>query len=148
METIKRYRLIEPMPLHEVGDTMYAYPDDIEYQWETGDTSYKLPAKLVESDAKFFEQVYGNFIEGQQIYFVSGDGTIIEEEFIYTRHKKLINFGNIFTDIITANQVREKFGKVLSGESILFSKEDVEEMYILLINGDIFTLKSKLNVFI
>jgi hypothetical protein len=145
MNMTKRFRLLKPMPSHTVGDILSKYLDEAEYQWESGDKSYTLPISLVESDANFFEEIIGNFTEGQLIYFISSTGKVIEEEFIYARHKELIEFKNIFTDSKSAELACLDLNKFLSGECYLFTKEDIEAMYISLLNNDISSVKSKLS---
>jgi hypothetical protein len=145
---MRRFRLLLPMPSHSIGDILFLNVLENGYIWETGDTSYVLPPSIVESNTDFFEELSVHYEDGTPIYFITAEGGIISEPFQFIRHKELLKFGNIFDDKKTAELSSNIIKRVLSGESIVFSKEEIEEVYINILNGDISSVKTKLSDFI
>jgi hypothetical protein len=98
---IKAYRLQQPMPFHKVGDMLYkTHHDDVVYTWQefTSDPyTYYLDAKIVESATDFFEEMTEHeWIQGEDIFFISTVGTILDEEYHPKRHADLVAYGNAF----------------------------------------------------
>jgi hypothetical protein len=134
------YKLLKPMPGHEVGDFVVLNDFDI-YTFET-EPKYKLDQEQVEKNPDWFEKNIIGWERNQLIYFIDVLGNIVEDNFNPERHSTLISKNRIFSSKKDAENMLNLTEELISGNSILISKDDINE---ILSQRDIKSIKKLLN---
>ena len=143
---IKLYKLMKDYPGHNIGD--FVCLNEKSYYTFNNEPKYKLDQKQVENYPDFFEEVVLDWDRGDQLFFISVIGEIIEEEFNPHRHSLLVEKRNAFKTYELAEEFLNQIKSVLSDDFILINVDEIKEIFSDLNNDDIEKVKKKLNKFL
>ena len=107
---MKYYKALVDLPGHKKDDILIQTNDY--YMWEK-EPYYTFPAYVVETNSNFFEQVYLEYSEGEDIWYISLNGLIIADKFKRNKHSSLIEYGNIFRSDKDAKEANNKIKTIL-----------------------------------
>ena len=109
----KFYKTLQNLPGHNAGDTLISA--QMYYVWES-DPVYTLNKEVVENFPEWFERIYPEFKNGDEIWYISFNGMIIRDEFDRTKHTSLVEFGNIFRNEKSASEMHHNILNMLKKE--------------------------------
>lgn len=110
---MKYYKSKKELPGHPIGDTLIQANDF--YMWETI-PYYSLTNEIVENFPDWFERLYIEYQEGEEIWYISLNGIIVSDTFERLKHSTLIDFGNIFRSEEEAKTANTIIKKILQKE--------------------------------
>jgi hypothetical protein len=118
-------RLIKEMPKHDVGELVFLnnVENSFFYEW-VENPNYILPRDIVE-DTEFFEPVIIDWVKGEKIFFVSSQGTIIEQLFNPKMHLNLVLIGNAFKEKESAEWFLDKCDNLLNDDIIIAERNEI-----------------------
>jgi hypothetical protein len=105
----KFFETLYDLPGHKAGDSLISAGNY--YVWES-DPIYSLNKEIVENYPDWFKQVYPEFKNGDDIWFISLNGLIIHDEFDRSKHTSLVEFGNIFRNEKSASEMHHYIKEV------------------------------------
>ena len=94
LEEMKIYKLVKEIPGYNVGTEFLSdgndyYPDNF---------LYKIPNAIVENSPDFFK-LANTIDDNTEFYYISYNGIILSDKFIYENHYTLLEYGNVFVDL-------------------------------------------------
>ena len=107
---MKYYKSLIDLPGHKKGDILIQTNNF--YMWET-EPFYTFPGELVENDVKYFERVYIDYTEGENIWYITLNGLVVADKFKRSKHSSLIEYGNIFRNDKEAIEANNKIKAIL-----------------------------------
>jgi hypothetical protein len=129
------YRLKKDFPKHNEGEYLYMNENNLYYEWlET--PNYPLPIDVVEDCSDFFEKKEIDWVCGEDIFYISSDGKIINQKFNTKSHLKLVLSKNAFKNKDNARWFLGKYNKILNDEIIISDKEDILNIIRILKNNE------------
>lgn len=126
------FKLKKEYPSHRIGDLIYKANGC--YNWENP-PFHKVDADLVENTPEYFEEIIVNWEKGENIYFITLNGNVIDEKFEPSRHSSLAHYGNAFKNEIIAKQMNDRVKLILSDiNNVILYNEDILKVVDLIKN--------------
>ena len=118
------YKLIKTFPKHDIGEYLFLNDNKSFYEWLES-PNYPLPKNVVEDCSDFFEKIEIDWVYGENIFYISTDGRIIEQKYNPKSHLHLVLSKNSFKNKDNARWFLDKCNRLLNNEIIISNKEDI-----------------------